>query len=54
MFIYQPALERVIREGVERFANVDGEALAAIAHPDFRDELREAAERASQGRSPVR
>jgi hypothetical protein len=29
-----------------------GEALAAIAHPAFRDELREAAERASHGRSP--
>jgi acyl-CoA hydrolase len=29
-----------------------GEALAAIAHPDFRDELIEAAERASKGRSP--
>ncbi len=29
-----------------------GEALAAIAHPDFRDELLEAAERASRGRSP--
>jgi acyl-CoA hydrolase len=30
-----------------------GLALAEIAHPDFRDELREAAERASGGRSPV-
>jgi acyl-CoA hydrolase len=30
-----------------------GEALAAIAHPDFRDGLRDAAERASRGRSPV-
>ena len=30
-----------------------GRALAAIAHPDFRDELREAAQRASGGRSPV-
>jgi acyl-CoA hydrolase len=30
-----------------------GEALAAIAHPDFRDELLAAAERASKGRSPV-
>ena len=30
-----------------------GEALAAIAHPDFRDELLEAAERASKGRSPL-
>ena len=30
-----------------------GLALAEIAHPDFRDELREAAERASKGRSPV-
>jgi len=29
-----------------------GEALAAIAHPDFRDELYEAAERASGGRAP--
>jgi acyl-CoA hydrolase len=29
-----------------------GEALAAIAHPDFRQELREAALRASRGRSP--
>ena len=29
-----------------------GKALAAIAHPDFRDELLEAAERASRGRSP--
>jgi acyl-CoA hydrolase len=31
-----------------------GAALAAIAHPDFRDELHEAAERASGGRSPMR
>lgn len=30
-----------------------GEALAAIAHPDFRAGLLEAAERASKGRSPV-
>jgi acyl-CoA hydrolase len=30
-----------------------GEALAAIAHPQFRDDLTAAAERASQGRSPV-
>jgi acyl-CoA hydrolase len=30
-----------------------GEALAAIAHPDFRDGLSAAAERASKGRSPV-
>ncbi|MEK6278194.1 MAG: acetyl-CoA hydrolase/transferase C-terminal domain-containing protein [Actinomycetota bacterium] len=30
-----------------------GEALAAIAHPDFRDELLDAADRASGGRSPV-
>jgi acyl-CoA hydrolase len=30
-----------------------GEALARIAHPDFRDELLEAAERASGGRSAV-
>ena len=30
-----------------------GEALAKIAHPDFRDELLEAAERASKGRSPL-
>ena len=30
-----------------------GEALAAIAHPQFRDELFAAAERASKGRSPV-
>jgi acyl-CoA hydrolase len=30
-----------------------GEALAAIAHPDFRDQLLEAAERASGGRSPL-
>jgi acyl-CoA hydrolase len=29
-----------------------GEALAAVAHPDFRDELREAAARASRGHSP--
>jgi len=29
-----------------------GEALAAIAHPDFRDELLEAAEQASGGRAP--
>jgi acyl-CoA hydrolase len=29
-----------------------GEALAEIAHPDFRDELHEAAERASGGRAP--
>jgi acyl-CoA hydrolase len=31
-----------------------GEALAAIAHPAFREGLREAAERASHGRSPFR
>ena len=30
-----------------------GVALAEIAHPDFRDELLEAAERASGGRSPI-
>jgi acyl-CoA hydrolase len=30
-----------------------GEALAVIAHPQFRDELRAAAKRASNGRSPV-
>jgi acyl-CoA hydrolase len=30
-----------------------GEALAAVAHPDFRAELRAAAERASGGRSPM-
>jgi acyl-CoA hydrolase len=30
-----------------------GRELAAIAHPDFRDGLYEAAERASRGRSPV-
>ncbi len=30
-----------------------GKALAAIAHPDFRDDLLAAAERASGGRSPV-
>jgi acyl-CoA hydrolase len=30
-----------------------GLALAEIAHPDFRDELRAAAERASGGRSPI-
>ena len=30
-----------------------GAALAAIAHPDFRDDLLAAAERASGGRSPV-
>jgi acyl-CoA hydrolase len=30
-----------------------GLALAEIAHPDFRDDLRAAAERASHGRSPV-
>jgi acyl-CoA hydrolase len=30
-----------------------GEALAAIAHPDFRDDLLAAAERASGGRSPL-
>ncbi len=29
-----------------------GEALAAIAHPQFRDELQAAAERAAKGRSP--
>ena len=29
-----------------------GEALAAVAHPDHRDELLEAAERASHGHSP--
>ena len=30
-----------------------GEALAAIAHPDFRDDLLAAAERASRGGSPL-
>jgi acyl-CoA hydrolase len=30
-----------------------GLALAEIAHPDFRDELLEAAERTSGGRSPI-
>jgi acyl-CoA hydrolase len=30
-----------------------GEALAAIAHPQFRDELLAAAERASKGHSPI-
>jgi acyl-CoA hydrolase len=30
-----------------------GQALAAVAHPEFRDELLEAADRASGGRSPV-
>ncbi len=30
-----------------------GQALAAVAHPDFRDELLAAAERASKGNSPV-
>ena len=30
-----------------------GRALAAIAHPQFLDELLAAAERASNGRSPV-
>ena len=30
-----------------------GEALAAVAHPDFREELMAAAERASHGRSPL-
>jgi acyl-CoA hydrolase len=30
-----------------------GEALAAIAHPQYRDELLAAAERAANGRSPV-
>jgi acyl-CoA hydrolase len=30
-----------------------GQALAAIAHPDFRDDMLEAAERASGGRSPL-
>jgi acyl-CoA hydrolase len=30
-----------------------GEALAAIAHPAFRETLRAAADRASGGRSPV-
>ena len=30
-----------------------GEALAAIAHPQFRDELLAAAERASKGGSPL-
>lgn len=33
-------------------AHQRGEALAAVAHPDFRDGLLEAAERASRGRSP--
>jgi acyl-CoA hydrolase len=34
-------------------AHQRGEALAAIAHPDFRDELYEAAARASGGNSPM-
>jgi acyl-CoA hydrolase len=33
-------------------AHQRGEALAAIAHPDFRESLREAAARASGGESP--
>lgn len=33
--------------------NQRGQALAAIAHPDFRDGLLDAAERASGGRSPI-
>lgn len=33
-------------------AHQRGEALAAVAHPDFRDELKAAAARASGGRSP--
>jgi acyl-CoA hydrolase len=36
-----------------RTAHQRGEALAAVAHPDHRDELLEAAERASRGFSPV-
>lgn len=31
-----------------------GEALAAVAHPDYRDELLAAAERASHGHAPFR
>jgi acyl-CoA hydrolase len=31
-----------------------GQALAGIAHPDYRDELLEAAERASHGHSPIK
>jgi acyl-CoA hydrolase len=31
-----------------------GQALATIAHPNFRDELLEAAERASGGHSPMK
>jgi acyl-CoA hydrolase len=34
-------------------AHQRGQALAAIAHPDFRDELLEAADRTSGGRSPL-
>lgn len=30
-----------------------GEALAAVAHPEFRDGLLDAADRASKGRSPL-
>ena len=42
-----------IAEMEGRTVHERGEALAAIAHPQFRDELLAAAERASKGRSPV-
>ena len=46
--------EHGVAEMQGRTVHQRGEALAAIAHPDFRDELRAAAERASGGRSPVK
>jgi acyl-CoA hydrolase len=45
--------EHGVAELQGKTAHQRGEALAAIAHPDFRDELMEAAIRASGGNSPI-
>jgi len=45
--------EHGVAELQGKTAHQRGQALAAIAHPSFRDELLEAAERASHGNSPL-
>lgn len=45
--------EHGVAELEGRTVHQRGEALAAVAHPDFRDELLEAAARASRGHSPL-
>jgi acyl-CoA hydrolase len=45
--------EHGVAELQGKTAHQRGEALAAIAHPAFRDELLEAAARASRGHSPL-